>query len=102
MKNMLSILLLAAVLCGSSSCKKEHRGCKEEVTGIVRDYTGKLDGCAMMIELSNGGRLEVRSVPSGVTLVDGKKVAIKYTVNTQAASICMAGDIADITHLRYL
>ncbi len=101
MKNSISILLIAAVCC-FSSCKKDHGACKDEVTGIVKDYTGKLDGCAMMIELSNGGRLEVRTVPSGVTLVDGKKVAIKYTVNTQVASICMAGDIADITHLRYL
>jgi hypothetical protein len=100
MKKIISLSLLF-VLLYSSSCKKND--CTEkEVTGIIRDYTGKLDGCTMLIELTHGGMLEVRSLPAGITLVDGKKVAIKYTVNRQTASACMAGDIADISSLRYL
>jgi hypothetical protein len=101
MKNILSLVIMLSVFF-STSCKKNNSNCKEEVTGIVRDYTGKLDGCTMMIELTNGGRLEVHSLPLGITLVDGKKVAVKYTVNNQAVSICMAGTIANITSLRYL
>lgn len=92
--------LLAVTLF--NACKKNGRDCPQEVIGVVKDYTGKLDGCKMMIELANGKRLEVYSVPPGTVLLDGRSVAIKYTIAANAFSICMAGDIADITSIRYL
>lgn len=99
MKKILIALLFLPLFF---ACKKAGRDCSPEINGIVRDYTGKLDGCKMMIELSNGKNLEIRSVPAGIVLVDGKSVAIKYTLATNAFSICMAGDIVDITSIRYL
>lgn len=101
MKNKLLIisLLFAIALSG---CSKNKCGNNNEFTGILRDYRGQLDGCAWMIELDNGRRLEVRTVPAGVTLTDGKKVSVKYQINNNTVSICMAGEIADITSLRYL
>jgi len=100
MKKYFILLLISVVVLGSS-CKKNAAG-GEEVTGIVRDYTGKLDGCTMMIELTSGGMLEVRSLPAGISLTDGKKVAIRYIINSHSFSVCMAGAIADISSLRYL
>lgn len=99
---MKRILLLLIVIASLYSCKKNCRNHEGEVTGIVRDFTGKLDGCKMMIVLSNGNKLEIHSLPAGVTLIDGRTVAIKYTKAAQAASICMAGEIVDIISLRYL
>lgn len=99
MKRIIALLIVVASLY---SCKKNCRGNESEVTGIVRDYTGKLDGCKMMIVLTNGTKLEIHSLPAGVTLIDGRTVAIKYTLANGAVSICMSGDIADISSLRYL
>jgi len=99
MKKLFILLLLAISLY---ACKKPGKDGDIEVTGTVKDYTGKLDGCRMMIELKDGSRLEVHSVPAGITLTDGKEVAIKYTLTANAVSICMAGKVADITALRYL
>ncbi len=94
--------LLSILLISLYACKKTGRDCSNEIIGTVKDYTGKLDGCKMMIELKDGSMLEVHSIPAGVTLVDGKEVAIKYTLTANAVSICMAGKLADITALRYL
>lgn len=85
-----------------AACKKNNCGNDNEFIGIVKDYRGRLDGCAWMIELDNGHRLEVRTIPSGIILTDGKKAAVKYNVNKNSFSVCMAGEIADITSLRYL
>lgn len=99
---MKRIVLLLVFTASLYSCKKNCRNNEPEVTGIVTDFTGKLDGCKMMIVLSNGNKLEIHSLPAGITLIDGRKVAIKYTLAHGVASICMAGEIADITSLRYL
>ncbi|HMU10362.1 MAG TPA: hypothetical protein PKC54_10175 [Ferruginibacter sp.] len=99
---MKKIVLLLVVVASLYSCKKHCRNNEPEVTGIVQDFTGKLDGCKMMIVLSNGDKLEIHSLPAGVTLIDGRTVAIKYTKAAQIASICMAGEIVDIISLRYL
>ncbi|HNU87405.1 MAG TPA: hypothetical protein PKJ94_03915 [Ferruginibacter sp.] len=99
---MKRIILLLVVVVSLYSCKKNCKDKESEVTGIVRDFTGKLDGCKMMIVLSNGAKLEIHSLPAGITLIDGRTVAIKYTLANGVASICMAGDIVDITSLRYL
>ena len=99
---MKKIVLLLVVVASLYSCKKHCRNNEPEVTGIVQDFTGKLDGCKMMIVLSNGDKLEIHSLPAGVTLIDGRTVAIKYTKAAQAVSICMAGEIVDIISLRYL
>lgn len=99
---MKRIILLLIFVPSLYSCKKNCRDKESEVTGIIKDFTGKLDGCKMMIVLTNGAKLEIHSLPAGVTLIDGRTVAIKYTLANGAFSVCMAGDIADISSLRYL
>lgn len=98
MKKILVFILCCSIVI---SCKKSTQGPDAEVTGTVNDFTGLLDGCQMMIVLEDGSKLEVRSVPSGITLQDGKRVAIKYNV-MNSPSICMAGPVVEITYLRYL
>jgi hypothetical protein len=95
MKRVLIIFLLA--LCFTACKKSSGSG---EVLGVVKDMTG-LDGCTTMIILDNGQKLEIKSLPLGVMLIKDKRVAIRYTV-VLGFSICMAGDIAEITSLRYL
>ena len=99
MKQFFLFLALAATLY---SCKKECPINEFEVTGVVKDYTGKLDGCGIMIELSNGRKLEIASLPPGTALIIGRTVAIKYNPAPDRVSICMAGDIVHISSLRYL
>ena len=83
------------------SCRKDKDSHTEQ-TGILRDYTGKLDGCKWMVALDNGRMLEIRTVPAGTSFTDGKKVAVIFSINHNTYSICMAGEIADISSLRYL
>lgn len=95
MKTAFVVFLLSICLL---SCKKNTNTI--ETYGVVRDFTG-LDGCTILIVLDNGQKLEIRSLPSGTTLNKDKRVAITYST-VSGVSICMAGDIADITSLRYL
>ena len=95
MKKIIVVTLLSLCIF---SCKKTTS--PTETYGVVKDMTG-LDGCSIMIVLDNGNKLEIKSLPAGVTLVNEKRVAITYKI-VPAFSICMAGDIAEITSLRYL
>ena len=71
-------------------------------TGTIKDFTG-LDGCALMIVLDSGKRLEPVSLPTSVTIQANRRVKVKYQVVAQGASICMAGGIiAKIISLQYL
>jgi len=99
---MKKIFILLMLVAGLYSCKKAGKCCEQETTGTIRDFTGKLDGCKMMIILCNGKKLEVRKLPVGTVLIDGKAVAVEYTIVTDGFSFCMYGDIADITSIRYL
>lgn len=100
MKKTMLICLLLPVLMAASCCKEKD--CKTELTGVLRDLNGKLDGCQWMVELDNGRKLEIRSLPAGTVLTDGKKVTVVFTINRNSVSNCMAGEIADISSLRYL
>jgi hypothetical protein len=91
-------LLTAAFVLLLFSCRKNISA---EENGTVRDYTG-LDGCGMVIVLDKGDKLEPISVPAGVTLTDGRRVAVKYRKRDDRVSACMVGPIVDVVSLRYL
>ncbi len=74
-------------------------GCTYKHSGKVVDYTG-LDGCGLMVELSNGTVLEPIGVPANYTLVAGTYVELDYRVFTTYVSDCMAGELADIICIR--
>lgn len=95
MRKLLLIFLFAIT---AMKCEKEQL---EEEMGLLKDYTGTLDGCGFLIELDNGNRLEPVSNQSGVTFENNRRVMVKYRVK-QTYSICMAGQGAEIVSLRYL
>ncbi len=84
---------------GVTSYTKGICGCTYKYSGVVVDYTG-LDGCGLMVELSNGTKLEPVGVPANYTLVAGTYVELDYRVFTTHASVCMAGELADIICIR--
>ncbi|HEX8515713.1 MAG TPA: hypothetical protein VF868_05890 [Bacteroidia bacterium] len=58
-----------------------------------------LDGCTWMIRLEDGTQLQ----PSGLQLEfqqDGLKVWVTYTNNKHGTSICMAGQVIDVTEIQ--
>ena len=95
---MKKIILLAFVVLSLFACKKTTA--TVESYGVVRDFTG-LDGCGLLIVLDDGHKLEIKSLPSGITLTNNKRVAVIYKP-ASGFSICMAGEIVDVTSLRYL
>ncbi len=95
MRRIVIIFLLAIT---ALHCKKEQL---EERSGLLKDYTGTLDGCGFLIELDNGSKLEPVSNQSGVTFENNRRVMVKYRVK-QTYSICQAGEGVEIVSLRYL
>jgi hypothetical protein len=82
---------LAALGCGPSTT----------VSAVVRDLNG-LDGCGFVLELpgANGPTyLEPVNLPASFQ-ADGAKVQVSYRTVSDLASICMVGDIVDITAIK--
>lgn len=73
--------------------------CSYPYSGEIVDYTG-LDGCGLMIELSNGEVLEPKTWPADFTPVEGMQIELNYREITSVASVCMAGKIAEILCVR--
>ncbi len=95
------ILILASVFLNFSSCEDNPVIIKNEVKGIVRDYTG-LDGCGFIIELINGDKLEpVEINDENFVLMDGQRVILTYT-ELSNMSICMVGKTVRIDSIREL
>jgi hypothetical protein len=61
----------------------------------VIDNTG-LDGCRFMLQLQSGKKLQPTNLEEKY-LKDGKKVWVKYVIQKDAMSVCMAGDVVNIT-----
>ena len=98
MKKYIYLLILAPILL-ASTCKEDPANDKKgncSSYGTVVDLTG-LDGCGLAIELGNGSKLEVAKMPDGLSLHKGKKIRFDYVVSTDYASICMVGQIVEIT-----
>ena len=95
---MRKIIFISLLVLTGITCSKEKL---EEQTGLLKDYTGMLDGCGFLIELDNGTRLEPASNKSGVTFENNRRVVVKYR-DKPSISICMAGQTVEIVSLRYL
>lgn len=95
MRKVIFIFLLCIT---GITCNKEKL---EEQTGILKDYTGMLDGCGFVIELDNGATLEPVSNQSGVNFENNRRVMVKYR-DKPSISICMVGQAVEIVSLRYL
>ena len=63
----------------------------------VIDNTG-LDGCRFMLQLESGKKLQPTNLEEQY-LKNGKQLWIKYVVQKDAMSVCMAGDVVNITSI---
>ena len=90
---ILTVFLIVLII----ACRNESKCRDAAVTGNFKDLNG-LDGCGMIIELENGDKLNpVNLEAMNVEAVDGKKVFLTYTKLEDAMSICMVGDMVEIT-----
>lgn len=98
MRRPLLIIIFFLLTALIFSCQKD-KGITATVT--VRDLTGRLDGCGMLLELENSSYLQPIKLPSGIILQDGRRAEIRYTEDPRINN-CMAGPTVEITFLRYL
>ena len=77
------------------SSKKTNQN--KEMEATVIDLRG-LDGCSFLLQVHNQERLEPINLPEEMK-VNGLAVMVTYEYH-QGASICMAGKMIKITHIR--
>lgn len=88
-------LTLISIVLLTMSCSKVKTGFDN---GKFKDMSD-LDGCGLVLELDNGKTLEVARYTSqpSFAITNGKKVRVKYKELPDYASICMMGEIVEIT-----
>ena len=95
---LLPFILSASIALSLVACKKNDdlASCPNSVPATFKDLTG-LDGCGMVLELSDGSRLEDANLSElNLTPADGLKVRVKYSDAPGMASICMVGPIVRV------
>ncbi|MGB1120702.1 MAG: hypothetical protein ACPG3Z_01820 [Saprospiraceae bacterium] len=99
-KDVFIIMLFAMMMFVFDSCtpgKETSTYCTTE--GTIRDMTG-LDGCGMMIELSDGTRLNpVEYTVKSFSFEDGQKIRFSYE-KVDAMNVCMSGQTVKITCIK--
>ena len=99
MKNVLLSLALLAFVFAAGSCKDTDDICPNGQTATLKDLTG-LDGCGFVIQLQDGTLLEPINLNEFVTApVDGQTVQVEYDTVLACISICMTGNMVQITCL---
>jgi hypothetical protein len=75
---------------------------KYQESGTLKDYT-KLAGCSYVIELDNGDKLEPLNLKEfDDNPKDGKRLKLKYEVDSTMASNCSVGKIVKIVKYEVL
>ena len=92
---MRSTLMIFALLLLTTSCIKQ--ACSSGVKATMKDSTG-LDGCGYIIELEDGTRLEpINLATFDFQPKDWQKLRVTYEVVANSGSICMVGELVEIT-----
>lgn len=100
MMNLKHTLLLLLAICSFTftACDKEEENCS--IPARFQDMTG-LDGCGFILVLDledEERRLEPINLDDfDITPVDGMDVCIEFEVRTDMGSICMVGEIVELT-----
>lgn len=81
------------------TCTPTNLNCPNGIYGEIVDYTG-LSGCGLVIETPLYGTLEPVSVPDSITLEAGMSINFEFEI-FDGASICMVGQLVEITCLEY-
>ena len=99
---VLALLLIGSVTgCAERAASPESPVCEKKAT--VKDLRG-LDGCGYVLVLESGEKLEPvldEGQPSptlkGIVLRDGMQVTLSYRELNDRGSICMVGNIVEVT-----
>lgn len=92
MKNF--IILLLGIFTLTYSCQKSS--CPDAVKAKFLDATGT-DGCGMLIELTNGQKLEPRNLDDfDIEPKDGEKIWVSYHLAESGGTIYMVGKVVFI------
>jgi hypothetical protein len=94
MQTLKRTLFAVGIVFFFHSCSKNS--CLNSEEGVLKNYTG-LDGCGWVIVLEDGTKLEPTNLTEfDLLLEEGKKISIRYEQISDAASICMVGEIIKI------
>lgn len=86
----INVSLTCLKLLGEDKPKEDPK-CEYKNTGVLHNWSGKLDGCGWVIKLANGDVLEVLDNDiKGTGLTDGTVVLFDYSY-ARRMSVCMAG-----------
>ena len=98
--HILAIIILLSIVIMQQSCEeKVEKSCKDSQEGVLVNLT-EFDGCGWIIQLRNSTRLEPINLNDfDIELVENKSVCIQYQIRTDLASICMVGQIVEITSI---
>ncbi len=85
-----------------SSCKDDEptpmTACEGAEEMILEDLTGLLDGCGWVLNRADGTRLEPLNLGDfEIILENNKAVKVLFDLDPNAASICLVGNIVQIT-----
>ncbi|MBI2270926.1 MAG: hypothetical protein HYU69_11335 [Bacteroidetes bacterium] len=104
----ISSLGIISCCCSKKAASATDTAKKQEVpdyekAGYARATVIKyeVDGCGYLLQLGSGKKLEVLSLPEELKQ-EKKEVWIKYELDKNAASICMAGDIIKLTDYKVI
>ena len=105
-KNLIGLIAAIALMIGSTSCDKLDciepiDGCLIECPGFkkmeLRNLTG-LDGCGWTLLDNMGNKYEPINLNDFIpNPIEGDQVCIKYSNCHNCGSICMVGEIIEIT-----
>ena len=115
MKNKLNLIILTLTIffaVTSCCCRKKMAstsastsptavGVSYEKDGYVKATVIKytVDGCNYLLQLESGKKLEPLNLSTDLKK-EGQVLWIKYTTETKAASICMAGEMVNLTDVK--
>jgi hypothetical protein len=109
---LLAIFLVNFSLAFTSCCCKKKAANKNTVaTDVKRDFEKEgyvkatvinyeVDGCSFMIQLEDGKKLDPSSLADDFRK-DQTAVWIKYTIKKGGASVCMAGQMIDVSDIQF-
>lgn len=92
----LIIITVLCISCSIFSAEKRHakQGYQKAIVTVL-----ELDGCGWMIQLEDGSYLEPLNLTKEFKEIN-TEIWVKYTEDSQHASVCMAGKIVTITDIK--
>lgn len=96
-------IAIISFICLFSSCKQTETvestsNCTDYTAATVKDFTG-LDGCKWMVVINEKQYEAINLIDFYPNAADGKSIHIQFKKRTDLNSICMAGEMIEITSI---